>query len=190
MAIARYGIPQGFQATSPERNTPHTPRRDNKNNTTENIIYIYNRASEEPNLDLECCKSAYYMALGYYPSPRIIQQMEILFSSGVCPALLVAVLEYTGEHAPRPTWAYAQCVLSRKMAEGVRSAEAFRASVDAWYRQAAATRAAAAVATEQKPPRRVKQVVEQAYSQRDYSDARFSGVLSPAEIAEAMKYAR
>lgn len=198
MTSTGYGAPQGFAGTTEARKHPHTPVRDNK--STGNILYIYTRARENPLEDprgegredlrtdpcgiAESIKSAYYMALGYYPSPRNQQQVLALMESGASACLIEAVLAYTAEHAPRPSWAYAQAVLRRKLAEGITTGEAFECSVAAWYGQQAAQPAAI-----QPRQRSAKQVIEQQYSQREYIGPKYSGELTPEEIAEVLRYA-
>ena len=202
MSTARYGTSQGFAGTTEARKHPHTPVRDNK--STGNILYIYNTRASENQLDqppragredlredphqgssaaTDACNTAYYMALGYYPPPRIQAQMEAITDAGAAPSLIVAVLDYTAEHAPRPSWAYAQAVLRRKLAEGILSGEAFTASVAAWYGLQDAQRTAAPQGR-----RQPKQVLEQLYEQRTYDPAQYDS-LSPEEITEAMRYA-
>lgn len=187
-------------ATSATRKHPHTPVRDNK--STSNILYIYTRAreqdpGEDPREDpgqpdcavSESIKTAYYMALGYYPTPRNQEQLHALMQAGASPCLLVAVLEYTAEHAPRPTWAYAQCVIRRKLAEGIATGDAFERSVAAWYGQQIEHRAAADQRPAAQPARPPKRVIEQLYEQREYVGDKYTS-LTPAEIEEALRYAQ
>jgi len=127
------------------------------------------------------------MALGYYPTPYISGQFEALAKEGATPELIAAVLDYTAEHAPRPTWAYARAVIGRKLAEGITTGAAFEASVAAWYGRQAAPRAAADQLPAGQPARPTKRVIEQCYAQRDYNPA-VVDALSSAEIAEALRY--
>lgn len=192
MTTAKYGMPQGFTDTSDTRKHPHTPVRDNK--STGNILYIYNtrtRARNEETEPLESCKTAFYMAFGFYPAPRIIDQITAMTDDGISPDLIRAVLNYTADHAPRPTWAYAQAVIRRKLDEGITTGEAFEASVAAWYAAAAQRRQDVDSGTTQRAPKNTsragKTVIEQRYSQREYSPEKYLG-LTPEELAEVRSY--
>ncbi len=195
MASTVSGILTTMAGTSAQRKHPQTPVRDNRITDKDNIIYIYNtrartRVEENPDQETEIIKTAFYMALGYWPTPIIMQQVSAFLQSGIDAGLIAAVLRYTGEHAPRPTWAYARSVIDRKCRDGITTAAAFESSVAAWYaqRQMPVSPSPAAQGRGNRiPARRTKTVIEQQYDQRDYDPAVVDG-LTPDEIAEAMRY--
>lgn len=73
-----------------------------------------------PTIVLECYRSM----LGYPAAPSVRLQMAKQLEIAE-PSLLCAALEYTAEHAPRPTWAYAKAVIDRQIIMGSRTASDF-----------------------------------------------------------------
>ncbi len=201
MTSTSSGILTTMAGTSAQRKHPQTPVRDNRITDKDNILYIYNTRArtrvEENSVQVtdqktDSIKTVYYMALGYWPAPVIMQQVAAYLQSGIDAGLIAAVLRYTGEHAPRPTWAYARSVIDRKYREGITTAAAFDASVAAWYsqRQMPVSPSPAAQGRGNRiPASRTKTVIEQQYDQREYDPAEVDG-LTPEEIEEAMRYER
>lgn len=73
-----------------------------------------------PTIVLECYRSM----LGYPAAPSVRLQMAKQLEIAD-PSLLCAALEYTAEHAPRPTWAYAKAVIDRQIILGSKTAADF-----------------------------------------------------------------
>lgn len=138
------------------------------------INNIYIRAREE-------ITKCYTANLGYWPTPSIMDELLSMVEAGADVSLLCAVLEYTAQTAPRPTWAYARVVLRKQLAAGVRDADGFNAACNAFR----AARAAALPAYKGGYYRPAVQ--EQKYQQRHYDDS-YNDI--PADQLAAMEATR
>lgn len=110
-----------------------------------------------PTIILDCYKSVLGNVASYNTQLQLLKHLE-----SVEPSLICAVLEYTAQCAPRPSWAYANATITRQAAIGSRTAEDFN-------------NACAAFRAQQKNTYRpgfyqhsVPPVLAQQYSQRDY----------------------
>jgi len=155
--------------------TPFPHARDNNTGTCSdnnrqiyiNNIYIRARAREETE---QLVSSCYASQLGYWPTAAIMEQLRTMMNGGADASLLCAVLEYTAQSAPRPSWAYARTVLQKQIAAGVKDADGFNQACSA-YRAARSAAAPAYTPGYYKP-----QVQEQRYEQRHYDPAEYDDI--------------
>ncbi len=151
--------------------------------TNTNILYYNNNyrvslsfsLSEGFSLIAACMQAQ----LGYTPNDRARQGIMQLLQAGALPEMICAVIEYTKQNAPRPSWAYAFKVASAQIELGNTTAEAFSAAVEAYWQQTDA-KYKPGYFTAQKPQRRV---LAQMYEQRPY-DASVND-MSPDDLAAA-----
>lgn len=124
-----------------------------------------------PPIIIDCYRSM----LGYSPT-HAIQYQLLKYLEVAEISLICAALEYTAYTAPRPTWAYANAVISRQIAKGSKSADDF-------IRDNLAFRNCQAYQPRYYQPG-PKKVLGQQYSQRDYDPAEVND-MSPEDIARA-----
>lgn len=153
--------------------------RANTQDTDTQYSDIYNNIYIRAREDIKSvCEVCFVHQLGYWPSTAAREQLQQLQADGASEELICAVLEYTAQNAPRPTWAYARTVLRKQLAAGVRTAEAFNEACAAFY--AARTAAPAYTPGYYKAPQ--KRVQEQQYQQRQYDPAELDAI--PADLLE------
>ena len=125
-----------------------------------------------PPIVVDCYKSMF----GYPPTHAILYQLMHHLETADT-SLICAAIEYTALTAPRPTWAYANAVISRQLAKGSRTADDFNRDNEAFRRQS----------TYQpgfyKPVE--KRVLAQQYSQRDWTGPEYADIdrMSPEDEA-------
>lgn len=155
--------------TGVRTNSPQTPLKDNNN---DKVLYIYNNIY---NLDL--IKQCFRVQFGYAPFPAVLDTIAGYLET-VEPSLICAVIEYTVQTAPRPSWAYANAVIKRQIAAGSKTAEDFSAACDAF-------RASSGSTVEYKPGYYRRRNSQQDYQQRDYDDS--VNDMSAEDLAEAAR---
>ena len=117
---------------------------------------IHCRQIPVPPIVIECYKTM----LGYPPTHAIMYQL-LKYLEVADISLICAAIEYTAFTAPRPTWAYANAVISRQIAKGSRTSDDFNRDNAAFRQQ------------QTYQPRYYQpsphQVMAQQYNQRDYN---------------------
>lgn len=129
-----------------------------------------------PPIVTECYRSM----LGY-PATAAVQYQLLKHLETVEASMICAILEYTAAEATRPTWAYANAIITRQTAMGSRTAEDFNRACAA-FRQQKAQPAAYQPGYYRPAP---KKVLAQQYNQRDYSGPEYANIdrMSPEDEA-------
>ena len=108
--------------------------------------------------------------LGYLPNDRTRYQIVQLLQQGASAEMVCAVIEYTKQYAPRPSWAYAHRVACNQLELGNTTAEAFSAAAEAFWSRKAAPQYKPGYFTAVRPDY-AKRLPSQQYSQREYDPA-------------------
>lgn len=137
------------------------------NNTTTNIIYYNNTVSLSLSSSYDLIAECMEMQLGYLPNDRTRRQIVQLLQAGASAEMVCAVIEYTKQYAPRPSWAYAHRVAVNQLELGNSTAEAFCTAAEAFWSRKTVPAYKPGYFTVSRPDYS-KRVSAQQYSQRDY----------------------
>lgn len=176
---------------------------ENQNNTTTNIIYYNNTVSLSLSSSYDLIAECMEAQLGYLPNDRTRRQIVQLLQKGAAAEMICAVIEYTKQYAPRPSWAYAHRVAVNQLELGNTTADAFCSAAEAFWSRKAAPLYKPGYFTASRPDFS-KQVLAQQYSQRDYDskeielrtlistleDMAETGVLTAKEAAQKIAETR
>lgn len=154
-----------------------------QNTTNTNIIYYNYTVSLSLSSSYDLIAECMVAQLGYLPNDRTRRQIVQLLQQGAAAEMVCAVIEYTKQYAPRPSWAYAFRVACNQLELGNTTAEAFSAAAEAFWSRKAAPLYKPGYFTAARPDYS-KRMPGQQYSQRDYDPAEVND-MSPEDIAEA-----
>lgn len=165
---------------------PVTPCTTTPTTAADNNILYYNNYNNNISLslslsDYDLCAACLKSQIGYLPNDSTRRQLQQLLQQGTDARLICAVIEYTAQFAPRPSWYYAYKVLLAQISSGVATAEAFSAACDAHWRKRAFAHAQSYTPGYFTGKR---QVLAQCFDQRSYDDDDTDD-MSPEDIAAA-----
>lgn len=136
-------------------------------NTTTNIIYYNNTVSLSLSSAYDLIAECMEAQLGYLPNDRTRRQIVQLLQAGAAAEMICAVIEYTKQYAPRPSWAYAHRVAVNQLELGNSTAEAFCTAAEAFWSRKATPAYKPGYFTASRPDYS-KRVLAQQYDQRVY----------------------
>lgn len=147
--------------------TARSCAQEQQNTTTANIIYYNHTVSLSLSSSYDLIAECMEAQLGYLPNDRTRRQIVQLLQQGAAAEMVCAVIEYTKQYAPRPSWAYAHRVACNQLELGNTTAEAFSAAAEAFWSRKAAPLYKPGFFTAARPDYS-KQLPAQQYSQREY----------------------
>ena len=150
--------------------TARSCAQEQQNTTTANIIYYNHTVSLSLSSSYDLIAECMEAQLGYLPNDRTRRQIVQLLQQGAAAEMVCAVIEYTKQYAPRPSWAYAHRVACNQLELGNTTAEAFSAAAEAFWSRKAAPLYKPGFFTAARPDYS-KRVPAQQYSQREYIPA-------------------